>query len=331
MFRAKKLTPFITVIIVAHDRMEYVHLAIDSVLYQKVNSDIYEIIVVSDFEIPISDQRKGIKYIQLDEPGYGSKLLCGLENSNGEIVSLLDDDDLFDSEKLAFVNGEFSSDPDLVYLHNNFNLIDEGGNSIQKKLRKFDLKEGFGEVQFDANRRREIVRLNHKGLDFNHSCISFRSSILNQYKGLISEMSGSLDSAIYFIALSTGMKLKAVEAKLTRYRIHKTSESQRTMNLQKLRQWTSKETRNYTLLYRTLAAKRDNRLSEPIANKIVDVQIVRDMLERTSKKEEITHIFRFVLTSKIVTPYLMNKLIFAVSNLASNKLALLLYRMYSAV
>ena len=57
-------TPFISVIIVAYQRRRYFWNAIESVLNQSLNKSLYEIIVITNFEIEMKNELgKNIKFI----------------------------------------------------------------------------------------------------------------------------------------------------------------------------------------------------------------------------------------------------------------------------
>ena len=89
--------PYISVIITAYNIKEFLLNAIKSVLKQTLEKKYYEIIVIKNFlDKDIDDliDEKKIKHI-LMEGTLGEFLYKGISEANGEIISFLDDDDLF--------------------------------------------------------------------------------------------------------------------------------------------------------------------------------------------------------------------------------------------
>ena len=104
----------ITVIVLAHDRTEYIVGALRSLLRQTLPRDSFEVVIVKNFVLEEADRLAaecGFKSILAESKAYGENLLKGLNNSSGEFVCLLDEDDLFVPKKLETVLGEFSKHP----------------------------------------------------------------------------------------------------------------------------------------------------------------------------------------------------------------------------
>src|SRR5271170_5646108 len=99
-------TPVITVLIIAYNYGRFVEEAIDSVLAQDFPLDNVEIIVVDDGSTDDTAERVGkygskIQYFHKSNGGQASALNLGFAKARGEIVVLLDADDLFLPGKLA--------------------------------------------------------------------------------------------------------------------------------------------------------------------------------------------------------------------------------------
>ncbi|MGC8664006.1 MAG: glycosyltransferase family 2 protein [Thermoplasmata archaeon] len=123
--------PYISVIITAHDRKEFLKEAINSVINQTLDKSFYEIIVVKNFKDEKIDsyiEKWGIINIYTEEIELSKKIALGIENAKGEVISLLEDDDLFMPKKLETVYNYFKKYENLVYLHNSEYFIDEKGN-----------------------------------------------------------------------------------------------------------------------------------------------------------------------------------------------------------
>jgi len=126
---------FISVIITAYNRKEFLLDAIKSVINQTLDKRYYEIIVIKNFKDEIIDrfiENNDIKNIIMDGT-IGEFLYTGIKNSSGNIISFLDDDDLFLNNKLEYVYNYFKNNNNLVYYHNMAQFIDENNSIINKK------------------------------------------------------------------------------------------------------------------------------------------------------------------------------------------------------
>ncbi len=125
--------PEISVIITAYNREKYLKEAISSALNQNFPRDNYEVIVVKNFyndDIDNFIHENNVKSIYTEEEKLGGKLKLGIEESNGEIVCFLEDDDKFHEDKLRKVHESFSKYKGLAYYRNNRAVIDEDGKVI---------------------------------------------------------------------------------------------------------------------------------------------------------------------------------------------------------
>ncbi|MGC8735111.1 MAG: glycosyltransferase family 2 protein, partial [bacterium] len=126
-----KEEPYISVIITAHNRKEFLKDAINSVLNQTLEKSFYEIIVIKNFEDQeidnLIEENKIISLKVRDDSLIGEDLALGIERAKGEVISFLDDDDLFMPKKLETVYNYFKKYENLVYLHNSEYFIDEKG------------------------------------------------------------------------------------------------------------------------------------------------------------------------------------------------------------
>ena len=119
--------PYISVIITAYNRKEFLKEAVNSVLDQTLDKDIYELIVIKNFITEFDQEWKsrGIKLIYKPVGSIGDFLYTGVSHSRGSIISFLDDDDTFAKNKLKIIYNEFSKNPSIVYYHNNCKVIYE--------------------------------------------------------------------------------------------------------------------------------------------------------------------------------------------------------------
>ncbi len=190
--------PFISVIITAHDRREFLLEAVNSALNQTLPKDEYEIIVVKNFEDERIDrflEEHNVKNIVTKEEPLGAKIVKGVEESRGEVVSFLEDDDLWLPQKLEIVKQVFK-DKDVMYYHNNFYNF-SGFSSLSLLIDRIQ----------SSNDRSKISKLkiydmkNDLFLQINSSSIAVRKKIFNKnilYK--IKNVSNAVDALLFYLA-----------------------------------------------------------------------------------------------------------------------------------
>ncbi|MDG7044903.1 MAG: glycosyltransferase [Nitrososphaerota archaeon] len=189
-------------LITAFNRKNYIKQAINSVLHQDLDGEKFEVIVLKNFRDAYIDQiieNNSLRCFTIDG-SIGKYLYEGVINSNGEIISFLDDDDLFLPNKLSIIYREFKNN-DLAYYHNNHIKIDEMGNIIETPF-----------------------SLLNRPVDFNMSSISIRKSVLDI--NAIKSLQTAPDTATYISALNSGMKIVDSKKILTYYRIHRANTAQ---------------------------------------------------------------------------------------------------------
>ena len=116
----------ISVIITAYNRKDYLLSAVKSVADQTLSKDLYEVIVVKNFEDKRIDEyirKQGFKNVIYDTPRYGEQVAAGIEESTGDVLAFLDDDDEFEREKLSEVYKAFSKYKEISYFHDTRKFI----------------------------------------------------------------------------------------------------------------------------------------------------------------------------------------------------------------
>ncbi len=172
---------YISVIITIYKRKEFYKEAIESALNQTLDHSHYEVIVVH--HIDIETIYNNVKYIKCNDISIGAQLALGIKNAKGDIISFLDDDDIFMPNKLKYVYDTFK-DKNLVYLHNDYKSND--------------------------------ASFRNKNPDFNMSCISIRKEVINENLDKIYLLP---DTLMYLSAIDSGKKLLISNEKLTLYRV----------------------------------------------------------------------------------------------------------------
>ncbi len=227
---------FISVIITIYKRKEFYKEAIESAINQTLDKKYYEIIVVHF--IDIDKEYSNVKYIKCDDVNVGKQLSLGINNAKGNIISFLEDDDKFLSDKLQFIYDTFNENNNIVYLHNNY-------ISNNKEFK-------------------------NRGMDFNMSCISIKKGIINKN---IEKVITSSDTFMYYSALESKNTIVRSNKKLTFYRIHDNNISTGGDTNKNL-DFTIKKVRQFVILYQIFTNKKIRfQLKSRISNLVIYLSI----------------------------------------------------------
>ena len=112
--------PLVSVIIPVYNRLDYLGEAIESVLVQ--THEDYEIVVVDDgstidVSSVVAPYMARIKYVSQAHKGLSAARNTGIENSSGEFLTFLDDDDLFEPRKLEVQVAILENNPDIGFVY----------------------------------------------------------------------------------------------------------------------------------------------------------------------------------------------------------------------
>jgi glycosyltransferase involved in cell wall biosynthesis len=215
--------PFISVIIVAHNRREFLLDAVNSALNQTLPKDEYEVIVVKNFEDKRIDkflEEHGVKNIVTGEGPFGTDLARGVEESKGEVISLLDDDDLWLPQKLEKVKQVFQ-DENVIYYHNNrYNFY--GSLSIDSLIDKIKSNKDSGKLL------KLTIRDMNKSLSppVNNSSIAVRKKIFSKNAlDKIKNVYLAVDVLLFYLAYCNNGYFVFDDEILTLRRVHTTNAS----------------------------------------------------------------------------------------------------------
>jgi glycosyltransferase involved in cell wall biosynthesis len=128
--------PYFTVLIDAYNYGEYIEEAVSSAVAQDFPAEEREILVVDDGSTDDTQERLrkygvAIRYLQKPNGGQASAFNFGFANARGEVIALLDADDVWMPEKLGRMYEEFQRHPAAgmvyhrVYLWNSAGEISE--------------------------------------------------------------------------------------------------------------------------------------------------------------------------------------------------------------
>ncbi len=212
--------PRISVIASAFNRKEFVKTALHSSLDQSLPRDEYEIVLVKNYldkEIDEYAVSNNVRLLFCNEQAIGKMVWRAIEFSAGEIISFLDDDDLFTRNKLEVVS-RIMTDEDIGYYHNCVCVFGERQGS-DESVRS---RQVSGTVIFKANENSQttFLELLDRGATFNSSSVSVRRDILDRWKFLLQGTTTGPGFSLFFIS-QLSSKLNFIDkAPLTLFRRH---------------------------------------------------------------------------------------------------------------
>lgn len=215
----------ISVLITVYNRKEFVRDAIDSILTNKINT--IEIIIVTniDLDINIDAESTAIKIIKTDLKSLSQKIAFGIKYCSSDIVSFLEDDDIYVNEKVAKIVSVFKKFPEIDFFHNNFNFFKnyQSPNSniyVENALLKFPSKEIRNSTKL---MKMFSIRFNS---GYNLSSIAIRKRVIIDHLQILDLFSNyGLDTLVFLIYLAYGNTLFVNKNILTLIRIHENNAS----------------------------------------------------------------------------------------------------------
>lgn len=227
---SNKQHPYISVILTAFNRKQYLPLAIRSIANQTLEKSKYEIIVVKNFYDELIDsqlKKLDAKSIIKGNENIGAYLVSAIENSKGEVMVFLDDDDEFEPNKLQIVHDLFKNDTKLGYFHNDRKIIDARGELIEQS-KSFFRSANSANIQSMGSfcvapplSQTDAYRLLWVCASFYMSSLAIRKMIVLPFMGYLSSLDYGQDFFMFYSALAhKRCHLAILSAKLTKYRVH---------------------------------------------------------------------------------------------------------------
>jgi glycosyltransferase involved in cell wall biosynthesis len=205
--------PFFTVLIDTYNYGKYIEEAVSSALAQEFPTEEREILVVDDGSTDDTQERLGkfgeaIWYLRKPNGGQASAFNFGLERARGEVIALLDADDVWLPGKLRRVHEEFERHPEAGMVYHRVHLWN-GAENISEDTYFIPVS---GRV---TESRRALLQYPMTG----SSCLAFRREALQKLlpvpTSLRFQEDAYLTALIIFVA-----EVAAVPEFLGRYRLH---------------------------------------------------------------------------------------------------------------
>jgi glycosyltransferase involved in cell wall biosynthesis len=211
--RASMKAPYFTVLIDAYNYGEYIEEAVSSALAQDFPFEEREILVVDDGSTDDTQERlrrfgKAIRYLRKPNGGQASAFNFGFANACGQVIALLDADDVWMPEKLERVYEEFERHPAAGMVYHRVHLWN-GVSDISEDSYFIPVS---GRV---TKNRRALLQYPMAGT----SCLAFRREALQELlpvpESLRFQADAYLTALVIFVA-----EVAAVPEFLGKYRLH---------------------------------------------------------------------------------------------------------------
>ena len=184
------MSTFISVILTAHNPTKHLLEALDSIHAQDLHYNLFEVLVIRDFEDEAFVRKiseYGFRDVLVDEDSFKGKVEVGLWESNGKVLTFMEDDDLWKTNRLSTIFSIFRDDNELVFYHNSHVPIDQKGNVLGRSM--FYNIPTPHLVKPGPNYREEVNKVSKYNPDFNTSSMAVRKDHLisaeNDFKQVV--------------------------------------------------------------------------------------------------------------------------------------------------
>lgn len=230
-----------SIIVLAYKRTSFIMDAVKSVSSNGLIESKLEVIVAKSFiDTEIENALIGLncKVIHFDSHIIGRRFLEAMKVATGEIIFLLDDDDIFLQNKIQCHLEFYEKYPEVNYIENGFIPIDVTGQqlttSIRKRARSIRASENDVLILSGPYNPFDIVYANiGLGMGFNSSRVSFRRKAILPYIDYLANIEINLDTGLFFVAFYFLDKIIDDKRELTGYRIHSSNISSHSVNQRK--------------------------------------------------------------------------------------------------
>jgi|BEDMetMinimDraft_1075159.scaffolds.fasta_scaffold00144_7 glycosyltransferase involved in cell wall biosynthesis len=210
----------VSVIVIAHTRRDFILEAVNSALNQTLRPEMYEVIVVKNFEDSVIDSsldKLGVRSYFSREQGVGAKICEGLRLTSNPIITFLEDDDAYTAERLETIVQSFTDD-DVGYYHNSQIYINERGEVIQIAQRRVTHQ---GRLKVPSQLKHSAFRSTLSSEAYsNTSSIAVSRELLQRWMEQLGRIKGAPDLFIFLCALLSDKDLVLDQNRLTMQRLH---------------------------------------------------------------------------------------------------------------
>jgi len=226
----------LSVIILIYNRTNYYKEAITSIETQNYTDfNEVEVVIVSNIKLDddFSEYKFKIKLLYSKDTRLSGKIIEGINNSSGDIILLLEDDDIFNKYKLMYVKRAFDENSKLNFYHNEY-------IRFHNNLREYNIDK-YEEYNTVIINRSEFINspktFNHiePMMSYNLSCMAFRKIFIKKYADILLNFNYSfIDSVMFYISIHYSDSIAINYNTLTYMRLHSENASGIILSLDEL-------------------------------------------------------------------------------------------------
>jgi len=222
-------TPFVTVILTVYKRKEFLSEALESALAQSFRA--FEIIVVDDSGTAASeglvtscDASGRVRYLpNKTTVGVARSIVTAVEQARGNLIAILNDDDVWEQGLLEELAAPLANDPGCVAAFSDHTVIDKSGHTddtLSAMWSDFTERSRMpgGSVGDPA---RYVIEVSGFPTAI---CVVFRRDVID-WSLVTPEVTGAYDYWISCLLAASGGSIFYVPKTLARYRVHSEMET----------------------------------------------------------------------------------------------------------
>ena len=220
-----------SIILTVYKRSEFIEEALNSLEKQVADKDLFEVLVISNIELKFSRLfNLNLRFILSNKMSLSSKLAVGIANATNEIITFLEDDDIYCVNRIERILSVFRNNSNLDYYHNKALHFKTSG-SLQKKLeicsgKKTQLSLAMKPEDDDINEIAEY-NLNKYQADYNLSSMAIKKNFIFDYIDIISVLGTRyIDTFLFSLSLYKSKSIYIDTSIETLIRIHPMNASQ---------------------------------------------------------------------------------------------------------
>jgi glycosyltransferase involved in cell wall biosynthesis len=289
------MSPKISIIVTAHDRKEFLVEALSSISRQKCSPANYQVVVVKNFQDPDSDSIiEANGFTSLNCGGtLADKVLMALDYCHGEVITFLEDDDLYADTRIDRIIRIFNEYPEISFYRNSLIEIDQFGKRTGRNHHPQVKKSVFLQ---NSHIETILPYLVANNVDFSTGCMAIRRNVLvlnlELFRSCTSVSSKFTDSLYFFFALRSGTSVFIDSSPQTYVRRHDSMSVRVSGNLQESNAFRASFTDELIRFYRYI--RKIDHLNN-ICSRYVSIKLARAELEYSviSGKERIMIFLEF--------------------------------------
>jgi glycosyltransferase involved in cell wall biosynthesis len=210
----------VSAVVMAHGRREFLRAAVDSAVGQAQAPPSYEVIVTKDFADSYVDALPGVRVLDSAGMGTGEMIAEAAKAARGDLLAFLDDDDIWEPDKIAHVVSVFGANPALGYYGHGQSVINDAGQPApiggamwrrQKRLRS--------DVEIPPPITGSVADWLWADPG-NDSSITLRRDFLLQRESYLRQIRASIDTFLLWTGLLSSGGIRFSSRPLTRLRVH---------------------------------------------------------------------------------------------------------------